>query len=93
MALALVSSLFIVFGVSSGLRAMVALWFWARAVESRLRRRPRFLQLIFRVSRFNAITGVSLDWLSVTRRDKAGLEPESKQSNDEVRARDSDGSV
>jgi MFS family permease len=87
------SSLFIVFGVSSGLRAMVALWFWARAVEPRLRRRPRFLQLIFRVSRFNAITGVSLDWLSVTRRDKAGLEPESKQSNDEVRARDSDGSV
>jgi hypothetical protein len=41
------------------------------------------------VSRFNAVAGVSLDWLSVTRRDKAGLEPESKQSNDEARARGS----
>lgn len=62
------SGLFIVFMVSALLRTVVAAWFWRRAVEPRLRKRPRFLRIIFRVQRFNAITGVSLDWLSVTRR-------------------------
>jgi MFS family permease len=62
------SGLFIVFSVSTLLRMVVAAWFWRRAVEPRVRKRPKFLQIIFRVQRFNAITGVSLDWLSVTRR-------------------------
>jgi hypothetical protein len=50
------------------LRTVVALWFLPRASEPIARRRPKVLQLILRVSRFNAITGVSLDWLSVTRK-------------------------
>jgi len=67
------SPLFIVFVVTCVLRAAVALWFIPRAVEPKLRRRPKVLQLVLRVSRFNAISGMSLDWLSVTkRRDKQG---------------------
>ncbi|MCB1665909.1 MAG: MFS transporter [Pseudomonadales bacterium] len=63
------SPLYLVFFSSFLLRALIAAWFVPRAVEPHMRRRPQLLQLIFRVSRFNAISGVSLDWLSVTRRD------------------------
>ncbi len=62
------SPLFIVFFASFLLRLAIAAWFIPRAVEPNLRRRPKLLQLVFRVSRFNAISGISLDWLSVTRR-------------------------
>lgn len=62
------SPLFIVFVVTCLLRGAVALWFIPRAVEPRVRKRPKLLQLVLRVSRFNAISGISLDWLSVTRR-------------------------
>ncbi|MDO8908984.1 MAG: MFS transporter [Pseudohongiella sp.] len=62
------SPLFVVFFVTAILRTVVALWFLPRANEPLARRRPKVLQLILRVSRFNAITGVSLDWLSVTRK-------------------------
>ncbi len=64
------SPLFIVFFTSFVLRMAIAIWFVPRAVEPRVRHRPKMLQIIFRVSRFNAISGVSLDWLSVTRRKK-----------------------
>lgn len=64
----IISPLFLVFTVTTLLRMSVALWFLPRAREPRLRRRPGVLQLIYRISRFNAITGVSLDWLSVTRK-------------------------
>ncbi len=62
------SPLFLVFFASFALRALIAAWFVPRAVEPTLRKRPQLLQIIYRVARFNAISGVSLDWLSVTRR-------------------------
>ncbi len=84
------SPLFIVFCVSSGLRAVIAFWFWARAVEPRLRRRPRFLQVIYRVSRFNAISGITLDWLSVTRRNPPDAVPGTASDNEDIHESDSD---
>jgi hypothetical protein len=62
------SPLFIVFVASFALRVAVSVWFIPRAAEPRTRKRPRVLQIIYRVSRFNAISGIALDWLSVTRR-------------------------
>ena len=65
------SPLFTVFLVSAVLRALVTLWFIPRSIEPRLRPRPRFLNVVFRIARFNAISGVSLDWLTVVKnRDK-----------------------
>ncbi|WP_082627933.1 MFS transporter [Pseudohongiella spirulinae] len=66
----IISPLFLVFAATTMLRLAVALWFVPRAREPRIRRRPGVLQLIYRISRFNAITGVSLDWLSVTRKSR-----------------------
>jgi MFS family permease len=60
------SPLFLVFLISGLLRAGVIAWFWPRAVEPRIRRRPQVLQVIYRVARFSAISGVVLDWLTVT---------------------------
>ena len=62
------SLLFLVFITSSLLRMVVAAAFIPRLKEPRIRRRPKFLDLIFRVARFNAISGLSLDWMSVTRK-------------------------
>jgi MFS family permease len=76
------SPLFLVFIATTLLRMAVSIWFLPRAKEPKARRRPRVLQLVYRISRFNAITGVSLDWLSVTRKsgkpsskDKPEVEP------------------
>ncbi len=62
------SPLFIVFVASFALRVAVSVWFIPRAAEPQTRKRPRVLQIIYRVSRFSAISGIALDWLSVTRR-------------------------
>ena len=62
------SALFIVFVTSGVLRAVVLLWFVPRAEEPRIRSRPELLQVIFRVARFNSISGVVLDWLTVTKK-------------------------
>ncbi len=70
------SPLFIVFIVSTLLRTAVAAWFIPRSVEPKVRKRPRILQIIYRVSRFNAISGISLDWLSVTRKQRKNTEDE-----------------
>jgi len=64
----LTNPIFLVFLVSSVLRSLVTLWFVPRSVEPKLRPRPKVLKIIFRVARFNAISGVSLDWLSVARK-------------------------
>ena len=64
----LTHSIFTVFVVSSLLRAGMTLWFIPRSVEPKVRPRPKFLNLVFRISRFNAISGVALDWLTVTRK-------------------------
>ncbi|MDT8399609.1 MAG: MFS transporter [Pseudomonadales bacterium] len=70
------SSLFIVFLTSGIMRALVLLWFIPRAVEPHIRPRPRLLQIIYRVSRFNPISGVVLDWLTVTERKPRDQPPE-----------------
>jgi len=64
------SSLFIVFFVSAILRGLVLLWFIPRAEEPQIRTRPQLLQIIFRVARYNSISGMVLDWLTVTEKDK-----------------------
>lgn len=64
------SALFIVFAVSGVMRALVLAWFLPRAEEPTVRSHPELLQVIFRVSRFNAISGVVLDWLTLTEKKK-----------------------
>jgi len=77
------SPMYIVFIVSSLMRAVVVLWFIPRSVEPTLRRRPQLLQIIFRVSRFNAISGVSLDWLSVVRKRDTDSERKDTRQEDQ----------
>jgi MFS family permease len=64
------SALFIVFFVSGIMRGLVLLWFIPRAEEPQIRTRPQLLQIIFRVARYNSISGVVLDWLTVTEKPK-----------------------
>lgn len=78
------SPLFLVFFASFALRMAIAIWFIPRAVEPRVRRRPKILQVIYRVSRFNAISGISLDWLSVTKRNNTTMEPDAEQDPPEL---------
>lgn len=66
--IALSSPLFLVFITSGALRVLVIAWFIPRVNEPQLRRRPEGLKLIYRISKFSALSGVSLDWLTVTRR-------------------------
>jgi len=61
--------LFVVFITSGILRAAITVWFVPRAVEPRIRQRPQLLDVIFRVARFNAISGLVLDWLTVSKKD------------------------
>jgi Na+/melibiose symporter-like transporter len=63
---ALGSGLFIVFATSGMLRASVLLWFLPRSEEPHIRRRSSLLKLVFRIARYNSISGVVLDWLTVT---------------------------
>ncbi len=72
------SALFIVFFLSGAMRAGITLWFIPRAVEPRIRKRPAVLQIVFRVSRFNPISGVVLDWLTVTRKRRSKKKEEEK---------------
>lgn len=59
---------FAVFVCSSLFRSLVALWFLPRLEEPRIRNRPHILTLVFRVARFNPISGLVIDWLTVVRR-------------------------
>jgi MFS family permease len=63
------SPLYVVFITTAVLRMSVTLWFIPRAVEPRVRRRPQMLQIVYRVARLNALSGVVLDWLTVTRKE------------------------
>ena len=65
------SDLFIVFVTTAVLRMMVVAYFVPKLKEPKIRRRPRILELIFRVARFNAISGVTLDWVSVAKKARA----------------------
>lgn len=62
------SAIFVVFICSALLRSLVALWFIPRAVEPRVRHHPHLLKIVYRVARFNSISGMVLDWLTVTSR-------------------------
>lgn len=64
------SALFIVFIISAVMRGAILLWFIPRAEEPTIRTRPQLLQIIFRIARYNSISGVSLDYLTVTEKDK-----------------------
>lgn len=66
----LTSPIFVVFLVSTLMRTLVTLWFIPRSVEPKVRPRPQLLKLVFRIRGFNAISGVSLDWLTVVKRRK-----------------------
>jgi MFS family permease len=63
------SALFIVFIASGLLRLAVLLWFIPRAEEPHVRTRPQLLKIIFRVARYNSVSGVALDWLTVTEKE------------------------
>ena len=62
------SDLFVVFITTTFLRLTVVEYFIRRLEEPHLRRRPKLLEIVFRVSRVNTVSGVSLDWLSVARK-------------------------
>jgi hypothetical protein len=47
------------------------LWFIPRADEPRIRTRPQLLKIIYRIARFNPISGLVLDWLTVTVKEKS----------------------
>jgi MFS family permease len=66
------SPLYVVFITTAILRLSVTLWFIPRAVEPRVRRHPQMLQIVYRVARLNALSGVVLDWLTVTRKKDGG---------------------
>jgi MFS family permease len=67
----LANPIFLVFMVSTTMRSLVALWFIPRSVEPKARPRPQLLTLIFRIRGFNAISGVSLDWLTVAKKKRS----------------------
>ena len=67
----MLSPLYVVFITTAVLRMAVTVWFIPRAVEPRVRRRPQMLQIVFRVARLNSLSGVVLDWLTVTRKKDA----------------------
>ena len=66
----LASSIFVVFIASSIGRFAVFAYFIPRLQEPHIRRRPQMLDLVMRISRFNAITGVNFDWLTVSKKSK-----------------------
>lgn len=63
----LAAPVFVVFILSSLLRTAVSLWFLPRIKEPR-RHRPGGLRIAFRIARFNTISGMVLDWLTVYRK-------------------------
>ncbi|MGO4894104.1 MFS transporter [Flavobacterium sp. W21_SRS_FM6] len=63
-------TIFVVFLASSIGRLCVVAYFIPRLQEPTIRQRPKMLDLVLRVSRFNAISGVNFDWLTVTKKRK-----------------------
>jgi MFS family permease len=81
------SDLFIVFITTALLRTVVVGYFVPLLKEPSIRRRPKILELIFRVARFNAISGVALDWVSVARKKHPAADENSelpKNEDDEI---------
>ncbi len=69
------NALFIVFVTTSILRLVVVLAYMPLLKEPKIRRRPKVLELIFRVARFNAISGVALDLVGITKKDRSAVPP------------------
>lgn len=65
------SHIFVVFIASGSLRLLVTLWFLPRAEEPHLRHRPALLQLVLRISRYTPVSGLVLDWMTVTKKERA----------------------
>jgi MFS family permease len=80
--LAPASPLFLVFASSAVLRVLMIAWFIPRVNEPTVRRRPEGLALIYRISKFSALSGVSLDWLTVTRSKPARNKVPRRQPHD-----------
>lgn len=74
LALPLGSALFLVFLISAVVRIGVLLWFIPHAEEPTIRTRPQLLRIIFRVARINTVSGVVLDWLTVTQKPVSSLD-------------------
>ena len=62
----LTSPLYVVFVVTTILRTAMAIWFLPNSIEPRIRKRPKTLEIVYRIARFNPVSGVVLDWLTVT---------------------------
>ncbi len=75
--------LFIVFVTTTLLRMLVVAYFVPLLKEPKIRRHPKILELIFRVARFNAISGVALDWVSVTKRTSSKRKSASTETDQE----------
>lgn len=75
------SDLFIVFIATTVLRLAVVAYFIRRLEEPHLRKRPKLLEIVFRVSRVNTVSGVSLDWLSVARKEERRAVDENRDAD------------
>ncbi len=64
----LASPIFVVFILSFSLRSVMSLWFITKTKEPYLRFRPSMLRVVYRVAKFNPISGAALDWLTVVRK-------------------------
>ncbi|MEE4109880.1 MAG: MFS transporter [Halieaceae bacterium] len=64
-------ALLLIMLVSSLLRLLIVAWFIPHSEELRVRRRPDLLRVVYRISRFTPGAGVVLDWLTVTRAERA----------------------
>jgi hypothetical protein len=62
------NSLYGIFALSSLLRFGVALWFTPRVAEIRLSDSATVNQVIYRLARFNPVTGVVMDFIGAVRR-------------------------
>ena len=63
------SSLFIVFILSSVGRIAVAIWFiHFTQADTQIHPHGNMVQLVLRIARFNAISGVSFDWLTTIKK-------------------------
>jgi len=70
------NDLFIVFMATALIRASVVIFFLPLLKEPQIRRRPQLLDVILRVARISSISGVVLDWMSVTRKGSSDTEPD-----------------
>lgn len=78
----LATPIFVVFITSFILRSLVSLWFITKTKEPYLRLRPAMLKIVFRVARFNSISGTVLDWLTVVRDKNTETKKESDKAED-----------